>query len=375
MDRWLDNIPKTPELAQIETRIIQKTNELNAYQSTHAALFICGEEANEIRRKKEELVHLRRERERIIDRSASTYFTQLFSSVHEAETCISECPPTTGIVDSVAGSVATTNTICQHETTVVDQKTRDTICMHCGIVVDQERISLTKDGCTYGNVPEIVYVGVYKPPSHFQDTMNDYQPKHTISIPVFIINDIRKMCCRLSIETTALNGEVIKFVLNRLEKIRKQHHKTKNTAKIYEYFEDAEVRLRRKPEFSMPRISYTNYYKHASKIANIISQRTPPCITPMNEERILAAFVRVVKAYKKSPRYIRRQCDRDKRKKNTPNNMNYNYIFYKLCQLLGFDEFLPFIPLPKSNAIIDDNDLNGWKYVCAFNKWRFIKTR
>jgi len=84
----------------------------------------------------------------------------------------------------------------------------------------------------------------------------------------------------------------------------------------------------------------------------------------------------VCAAYKTSPRYIARKKDKKNRKtRDEPNNMNYHYVYYKECEMLGYEEFLPYIPLPKSLANIDDNDQNGWKHACDLYGWCYTPTR
>jgi hypothetical protein len=47
----------------------------------------------------------------------------------------------------------------------------------------------------------------------------------------------------------------------------------------------------------------------------------------------------------------------------------------QIAQLLGFNELLPFIPLPKNVTTIDDCDKNGWRYICAHWGWFYMPTR
>jgi hypothetical protein len=119
---------------------------------------------------------------------------------------------------------------------------------------------------------------------------------------------------------------------------------------------------------------YTDYYKHTPEIAWRLSGIPPPYLTPMQEDRVVALFPLVVESYKTSPRYLARKSNRTNRVKENPNLLNYLFVFYKLCQLLGYEEFLPFIPLPKSASNIEDCDANGWRHICKVNGWTFIPT-
>jgi hypothetical protein len=53
------------------------------------------------------------------------------------------------------------------------------------------------------------------------------------------------------------------------------------------------------------------------------------------------------------------------------NFLNYNYIFYKMCQLLSKDEFLSFFPLLKSREKLYEHDLI-WKGICNDLRWEYI---
>jgi hypothetical protein len=98
-------------------------------------------------------------------------------------------------------------------------------------------------------------------------------------------------------------------------------------------------------------------------------------MTPMQKEKIMGLFPLVTAAYKTSPRYLERMADRTGRVKKEPNCMNNLYELFKLCQLLAYDEFLPYISLPRSTECIDSNDELGWKHICSVYGWQYIPTR
>ena len=47
--------------------------------------------------------------------------------------------------------------------------------------------------------------------------------------------------------------------------------------------------------------------------------------------------------------------------------------FYKFCELLGADEYLPYLPLLKSTQKLYECD-KVWKQICAQLGWEFIRT-
>ena len=52
---------------------------------------------------------------------------------------------------------------------------------------------------------------------------------------------------------------------------------------------------------------------------------------------------------------------------------NYYYTIYKLCELLGQMQFLPYFPLLKDREKQIEQD-EIWKKICADLNWEFIPT-
>ena len=55
------------------------------------------------------------------------------------------------------------------------------------------------------------------------------------------------------------------------------------------------------------------------------------------------------------------------------NFLNYYYTVYKLCELLGQTQFLPFFPMLKDREKRIEQD-NIWKKICDELEWEFIPT-
>jgi len=53
------------------------------------------------------------------------------------------------------------------------------------------------------------------------------------------------------------------------------------------------------------------------------------------------------------------------------NFLNYNYIFFKMCQLLNKNEFLSLFPLLKSREKLYEHD-QIWRGICKELNWKFI---
>jgi hypothetical protein len=197
--------------------------------------------------------------------------------------------------------------------------------------------------------------GGYKPPTHFSEIVGRFQgARNSSTAPEDVVERIKKYCKRY--KSNQIDPSVVRFFLKRMQ--QEEYNRYINS-------KDPNNRLRR----------FTDYYKHAPEIASNLSGIPPPYMTPMQEEKILSIFPLVVAGYVNTPRYKQRLANRAGRKKPHPNNANYHYVFYKIAQMLGYDEFLPYIPLPKSVENIDENDELNWKYICEQYGWQYIPTR
>lgn len=237
------------------------------------------------------------------------------------------------------------------------------VCNVCGSVYDH-RIDNTPEHFSYGDIHTKRRGSGYKPPNHFAEIIAQFQGKRRSSAPQDVVDVVADYCKRYGFQPHQITPQIVRMFL-------KQKQQEVNLFKKYSKL---------KKGGSLPASSsavtrkYTDYYKHCPEIAYRLSGIPPPYMTPSQEDKITAIFPMVVEAYKTSPRYLSRKANRVNRKKAVPNLLNYHYVFFKECQLLGYDEFLPFIALPKSVANILDNDENGWKWVCKVHGFTFIPT-
>jgi hypothetical protein len=234
------------------------------------------------------------------------------------------------------------------------------ICEDCGAIYDH-RLDNTIDNFAFGDVHFDLMPrrrgGGYKPPNHFAEILAQFQGKRRSCAPVHIVDMIGEYCKRYHIPTHKITPLVVRSILK-----QKQQEETAT----YRW-------AKKKPD--KPFCKYTDYYKHTPEIAWRLSGIPPPYMTPTQQDKVIAQFPLAVAAYRTSPRYLTRKANRNGRKKEEPNVLNYFFMLYKLCQLLGYDEFLPYIALPKSLANIEDCDQNGWKSICVTNNWCYIATR
>ena len=197
----------------------------------------------------------------------------------------------------------------------------------------------------------------YKPLGHLCEIISHFQGNKRVTAPEDIINKIKRFCTRYKYKKHEIAPKVVRMFLKRMQQDENNRHR-------HEMIKNKRDKLKR----------YTDHYKQATEISHRLSGIPPPYLTPMQEDNILNLFPYVIAAYKTSPRYKKRLANREGRIKPTPNNPNYLLIFFKECQLLGYDELLPYISLPKNPENIFDNDTMAWKHICTTYGWPYIPT-
>lgn len=245
---------------------------------------------------------------------------------------------------------------------VYDPHSAADICTSCGTVYDHS-FDATPEHFDYDDIHPSECVprrrgGGYKPPNHFAEILAQFQGKRRSAAPQDVVEVVGKCCERYHFKPHQITPKVVRMFL-------KQKQQEETSVRKY---------AKKQPNVDHPPRKYTDYYRHCPEIAWRLSGIPPPYMTPSQEDRIIALFPMVVNAYKTSPRYLSRKSDRSNRVKENPNQLNYLYILYKICELLGYSEFLPYIPLPKSIANIEDCDTAGWKHICAVNGWSYTQT-
>jgi hypothetical protein len=246
---------------------------------------------------------------------------------------------------------------------VEDAQCCELLCLACGYVYEDKRCNPDNPLCSMGKFGERADVprrrsGGYKPPNHFAEIIGHFQGTRSAGAPAEILETIKDLCTRYKYESKDITPAVVRSCLYRMQQDENTRH---------------DCALAKNPDDKLRR--FTDFYRNAPELAYRLSGIPPPYMSPMQEDRVTALFPLVIAAYKTSPRYLRRLRLKVNSINKIPNNPNFYLTFYKLCQLLGYDEFLPYIPLPKSIDNIDDNDMEAWAHICAVNGWPFLPTR
>uniref|UniRef100_A0A6C0HSK7 Uncharacterized protein n=1 Tax=viral metagenome TaxID=1070528 RepID=A0A6C0HSK7_9ZZZZ len=175
---------------------------------------------------------------------------------------------------------------------------------------------------SYKEPPKEVSFYAYKKINHFKEILAQFQGKETTFISDEIINNIRNQIKRERITLEQMTYSKTKEILKKLR--------------------------------------YNKYYEHIAFIKNKLG--IPPLnITPDMEELLCNLFMELQSPYAKfCPDY-------------RVNFLNYYYILFKLCELLGETKYLNEIPMLKDREkLIEQDDI--WKKMCSVLNWDFKPT-
>lgn len=193
------------------------------------------------------------------------------------------------------------------------------ICNKCSVnipyLIENEKPS-------YKEPPKEVCFYAYKKINHFKEILAQYQGKETTQIPLEVVDLIKQQIKKERIELEQLN-----------------HCKTKEILK---------------------KLGFNKYYEHIAFIKNKLGIK-PPVMTPELEDTLCNLFMELQSPYAKNcPDY-------------RVNFLNYYYVLYKLCELLGETSFLDDIPMLKDREKLIEQD-EIWKKMCEQLDWEFIAT-
>ena len=193
------------------------------------------------------------------------------------------------------------------------------VCNKCAkqvvFLIDNEKPSYKeppKEACFYA----------YKRINHFREILAQFQAKETTCIPENVLESIKQQIKKERIEITQFTDKKAKEIMKKL--------------------------------------GFNKYYEHIPFIKDKLGIK-PPVMTPDLEDRLCNLFMEIQGPYAKF-------CPDDR-----VNFLNYYYTVYKLCELLGRREFLPFFPMLKDREKRIEQD-QIWKQICIELDWVFIAT-
>jgi hypothetical protein len=175
---------------------------------------------------------------------------------------------------------------------------------------------------SYKEPPKEVCFYAYKRINHFKEILAQFQGKETTQIPHDVIENIKLQIKKERIELTEITNIKTKEILKKL--------------------------------------GYNKYYEHIPFIKDKLGIK-PPIMSSELEETLCNLFIELQSPYSKF-------CPDDR-----VNFLNYYYTAYKLCELLGENQYLSHFPMLKDKEKRVEQD-NIWKKICAELNWEFIPT-
>ena len=175
---------------------------------------------------------------------------------------------------------------------------------------------------SYKEPPKEVCFYAYKRINHFKEILAQFQGKETTQIPEDVIENIKLQIKKERISIDQITNTKTKEILKKL--------------------------------------GYNKYYEHIPFIKDKLGIK-PPIMTQELEETLCNLFVELQAPYSKF-------CPDDR-----VNFLNYYYTAYKLCELLGEDQYLEHFPMLKDPEKRMEQDVI-WKKICAELNWEFIPT-
>ena len=213
----------------------------------------------------------------------------------------------------------------------------DDKCDKCGgelVNIDHEGVMVCKKCFTqiqylvehekpsYKEPPKEVCFYAYKRINHFREILAQFQAKETTQIDDDVLENIKRQIKKERITLEQLSNDKTKLILKNL--------------------------------------GYNKYYEHIPFIKDKLGIK-PPTMSVELEEKLCNLFKEIQKPYAKF-------CPNER-----VNFLNYYYVLFKMCELLGEDEYLPHFYMLKDPVKRMEQD-EIWKKICKELNWEFIDT-
>ena len=214
---------------------------------------------------------------------------------------------------------------------------KNDVCTFCGgelVPIDYEGILVCKkcskfvpyliehEKPSYKEPPKEVCFYAYKRINHFREILAQFQAKETTQIPQKVLDEIKNQIKKERCDLSQISNKRAKNILKKL--------------------------------------GYNKYYEHIPFIKDKLGIR-PPLMSQELEDKLCNLFLEIQKPYAK-------HCPDGR-----VNFLNYYYVLYKMCELLGEKRFLPFFPMLKDPVKrIEQDDI--WRKICGELRWEFIPT-
>lgn len=162
----------------------------------------------------------------------------------------------------------------------------------------------------------------YKRINHFSEWLASIQAKENLDVP----------------------ESVLSMIMQQLHDMRITNNEDVTVHKVREILKTLKLR---------------KYYEHVQLITCKITGRAPPRMTPEMEEKIKVCFLAASSAFQ-------RHCPPDRK-----NMISYQLVLLKLCELLGYHDFVPYFMLLKGKDKLSRMD-SIWEKICEDLDWTYI---
>jgi hypothetical protein len=193
------------------------------------------------------------------------------------------------------------------------------VCKNCYIQINY---LIEHEKPSYKEPPKEVCFYAYKRINHFREILAQFQAKETTQIDDNILENIKKQIKKERITLEELTNDKTKSILKNL--------------------------------------GYNKYYEHIPFIKEKLGIK-PPTMSIELENTLCSLFLEIQKPYSKF-------CPNER-----VNFLNYYYVLFKMCELLGEDEYLPHFYMLKDPVKRMEQD-EIWKKICHELNWEFIDT-
>lgn len=225
---------------------------------------------------------------------------------------------------NVGLSYCDTDYVCARCSTglVVNDAESCLICPSCGCSRDYMECGEANMSYEQEVSNEVTNYYAYKRINHFSEWLNSIQGREVTDIPAEVID--------------ALKAEFKKHKIRQADQIK--------PTKVREY---------------LKKLKLTKYYEHVAYITNILNGLPPPRLPPELEQKLRIMFQEIQEPFERFAPSSRK------------NFLSYSYVLFKMCELLGEDEYLPYFPLLKSAEKLHQQDMI-WKKICQHLRWEYF---
>jgi hypothetical protein len=186
----------------------------------------------------------------------------------------------------------------------------------------------------------------YRRINHFREYLRQQQGKSRVTIPPDVLNILRLELKKHHIDAEECTPLLVRYLLKNLnQQATRAVPKTKGT--------------------HQSGFCWALVYEHTPTITILLNPNYRLIDIPPERERLLChLFEKTEAPFEKYKLAV---------KKGRKNFLSYPYMTYKLCELMGWDEYLPAFSLLKSDELLQLQD-SYFKKICEDLHWQFVPT-